>query len=164
MIDLLRLDERLIHGQVATSWVKTLKPDTLLVIDDASATDAFLTKTLYMAAPAGIKTFVMTIEQALGVLNDPRCKTRHIFVVVKSIETLNEIASKAADVKEICVANYGRMQAANIERVRYTGNLFLSDEERAKLKEVLSTGIPCNIQMIPENPKTPLESILKDVG
>ena len=72
MIDLLRLDERLIHGQIAAAWVKTLPVDTLLVIDDTSATDPFLTKTLYMASPANIKTFVMTNEEALKVLNDPR--------------------------------------------------------------------------------------------
>ena len=162
MIDLLRLDERLIHGQVATSWVKTLKPDTLLVIDDVSANDVFLTKTLYMAAPSGnVKTFVMTTEKALNVLNDPRCVNRHIFAVVKTIDTLNTIAEKANDVKEICVANYGRMQSQNVERTRYTGNLFLSDEEKQNLKKVLDKKVPCYVQMIPENPKTPLANVLK---
>lgn len=164
MIDLLRLDERLIHGQVATGWVKTLPSDTLLVVDDESANDAFLTKTLYMAAPAQIKTFVMTNEKAMEVLNDPRCATRHVFVVVRTLDTLLNIAQNAKDVQEIQVSNYGRMVPnGGAERKGYTGHLFLDEAEAKKLKSVLDTGLPCFMQMTPGSPKTNLKDILKDV-
>ncbi|MCD8379464.1 MAG: PTS sugar transporter subunit IIB [Lachnospiraceae bacterium] len=163
MVDLLRLDERLIHGQVAASWCKVLPSDTLLVVDDESANSDFLTKTLYMAAPKNMKTFVMTYEKALGVLNDPRCQTRHVFVVVRSIETFLNIAKNAADVQELQVSNYGRMVAATgKDRKSYAGNLFLDEDEAAKLKTVLETGIPCYMQMTPETPKKKLEDLLKN--
>mgnify|MGYP002869913974 CR=1 FL=1 len=82
MIDVLRLDERLIHGQVAVTWVKGSNFDTLLVVDDASAKDDFVKKTLYMAAPNNIKTFVMTTEEALNVLTDERSRARRISISV----------------------------------------------------------------------------------
>lgn len=164
MIDLLRLDERLIHGQVATGWAKTLPSDTLLVVDDESANDPFLTKTLYMAAPPQMKTFVMTNEKALEVLNDPRCATRHVFVVVRTLDTLLNIARSARDVKEVQVSNYGRMVPnSGGERKDYTGHLFLNDDEAKKLKEVLDTGLPCFMQMTPGSPKSELKTILKNV-
>lgn len=163
MIDLLRLDERLIHGQVATGWAKTLPSDTLLVVDDESANDPFLTKTLYMAAPAQMKTFVMTNEKALEVLNDPRCATRHIFVVVRTLDTLLNIAQNAKDVKEVQVSNYGRMVPnKGGERKDYTGHLFLNQEEAEKLRKVLDTGLPCFMQMTPSSPKSELKTILKN--
>lgn len=163
MIDLLRLDERLIHGQIAAAWVKTLPVDTLLVIDDTSATDPFLTKTLYMASQANIKTFVMTNEEALKVLNDPRCADRHIFVVVRTIDTLLNIAENAKDVKEVNVSNYGRLVTSGKERKGYTDHLFLDDDEAVSLKKVLAFDIPAFMQMTPSQPKTPLTNILKNV-
>lgn len=162
MIDLLRLDERLIHGQVATGWVKQLRCDTLLVVDDSSANDKFLTNTLYMAAPAGIKTFVMTNEQALNVLNDPRCDNRHVFVVVKTMDTLLNLVTNARNVKEIQISNYGRMVPSNKTRKNYGGHLFLDEDEVAILKKVHATGLPCSMQMTPTSPKTDLSKILKD--
>ncbi len=166
MVDLLRLDERLIHGQIAAGWVKAIPQlDTLLVVDDESANDKFLTNTLYMAAPANIKTFVYTNEQALNVLCDPRCATRHVFVVVRTIETLLNIAQNAPDIKEVNISNFGRMVPnKGGERVGYTGNLFLNDDEAKLLKTVIDTGLPCYVQMTPEMPKKKLEDVLKDVG
>lgn len=160
MIDFLRLDERLIHGQVAQAWTKVVKFDTLLVIDNVSAKDDFLTKTLYMAAPAGTKTFVMTVDQALGVLCDPRCKERHIFAVVRKLDELYEIASKAPDIAEINIANYGKLVPSRNERKSYTANLFLDEEEHAILKKVLDLGLPANIQMTPTSEKTELKKVL----
>lgn len=160
MVDFLRLDERLIHGQVAQAWTKVLKFDTLLVIDDVSAKDDFLAKTLYMAAPAGIKTFVMTVEQALGVLCDPRCKTRHIFAVVRNLNALYEVASKAPDIVEINIANYGKLVQSKNERKSYTANLFLDEEEHATLEKVAGLGIPTNMQMTPTSEKVDLKKIL----
>lgn len=162
MIDVLRLDERLIHGQIATAWIKAYPVDTLLVIDDESANDKFLTKTLYMAAPKNIKTFVMTTEQALNVLNDPRCETRHIFVVVRTIDTLTDIVEKAKGIQRINVSNYGRIITSKLERKGYGGNMFLDVEETAKLKKLLEHNIPMDFQMTPQSPKTPLANVLKD--
>ncbi|MDO4198403.1 MAG: PTS sugar transporter subunit IIB [Erysipelotrichaceae bacterium] len=161
MVDLLRLDERLIHGQVATSWIKAKTFDTLLVIDDESAKDQFLSKTLYMAAPKGVKTFVMTNEEALNVLNDPRCKTRHVFVVVRSLDTLYNICKNAVDVEEVTLSNYGRMVPSDKERTQYTGHMFLDEDEVAKVKEVLDLGIPTYMQMIPSDPKKPASELFK---
>ncbi len=164
MVDLLRLDERLIHGQIAAGWVKALPGlDTLLVVDDDSAKDQFLTNTLYMAAPANLKTFVYTTEQALNVLTDPRCATRHVFVIVRNIPTLLEIANKAPDIKEVNVSNYGRMVTnKGGDRKAYGGNLFLNSDEAAELKTVIDTGLPCYVQMTPEVGKKKLEDVLKD--
>lgn len=143
--------------------MKTLPVDTLLVIDDTSATDPFLTKTLYMASPANIKTFVMTNEEALKVLNDPRCADRHFFVVVRTIDTPLNIAENAKDVKEVNVSNYGRLVTSGKERKGYTDHLFLDDDEAVSLKKVLAFDIPAFMQMTPSQPKTPLTNILKNV-
>ena len=55
MIKLLRVDERLIHGQVAFAWTNSLKADCILIVNDAVAADKLRSNSLKMAAPAGVK-------------------------------------------------------------------------------------------------------------
>ena len=164
MIDLLRLDERLIHGQVAAAWCKSLNSDTLLFIDIAAAADKFITNTLYMAAPTNMKTFVMNVEDALKVLCDPRSETRHIFVVMRHISEFVEVASKAPNIREINVANYGKMLSSEEIRKPYTANLFLNDKEREELKKILDLDIPSCVQMTPQVEKIALDKVLASEG
>jgi len=162
MIDVLRLDERLIHGQVAVGWVKGSNFDTLLVVDDQSAKDEFVKKTLYMAAPNNIRTFIMTTQEALNVLTDERSRERHIFTVVRHIDTLLEIAEKEIEVKEINIGNYGRLVLSDKQRYSYGGKLFLDDEEKAKLLSLSRLNIPSSFQLSPQAPKQSLESVLQN--
>ncbi|MBE6083621.1 MAG: PTS sugar transporter subunit IIB, partial [Tissierellaceae bacterium] len=53
-IVLTRIDDRLIHGQVMTAWVKQTKATRIIIIDDVVAKDDFMKKVLTMAAPPGI--------------------------------------------------------------------------------------------------------------
>ena len=54
MISLLRVDGRLVHGMVAVTWVGELKPNVLVVANDAAANDSFHTMTLKLAKPANV--------------------------------------------------------------------------------------------------------------
>ena len=162
MISIVRLDERLIHGQVAVGWVKGSNYDTLLVVDDQSANDEFVKKTLYMAAPANLRTFVMTTAEALNVLTDERSRDRHIFTVVRHIDTLLEVAKKAIDVKEINIGNYGRLVMSDKQRYSYGGKLFLDDEEKEKLLSLTELGIPASFQLSPQTPKQNISQVLQN--
>jgi len=59
-----RIDERLIHGQVVTQWVNALRVMRIMVINDEAANDELQKTSLKMATPAGIRLSVLTIEKA----------------------------------------------------------------------------------------------------
>ena len=61
MISLLRVDGRLVHGMVAVTWVGELKPNVLVVANDAAANDSFHTMTLKLAKPANVDMYVWTL-------------------------------------------------------------------------------------------------------
>ena len=63
-----RVDERLIHGQVMTSWLKVTDANTVLVVDGPSASNAFLRRILFAAAPKNIELQVMGEEDAAAYL------------------------------------------------------------------------------------------------
>ena len=66
MIALLRIDERLIHGQVATSWSKALDIDTIVCASDEAAQNPLKKKMLLIAAPPGKKTHVRSVDEVIA--------------------------------------------------------------------------------------------------
>jgi mannose/fructose/N-acetylgalactosamine-specific phosphotransferase system component IIB len=71
-----------------------------------------------------------------------------------------EIASKAPDIVEINIANYGKLVPAKNPRKNYTENLFLDEEEHAILQKIADLGIPANMQMTPTSEKVDLKKVL----
>lgn len=65
MFKLLRLDERLIHGQVAFAWTNSLSADCILIANDAVAKDKLRSTSLKLAAPSEVKFVVKSVEDAI---------------------------------------------------------------------------------------------------
>lgn len=84
MIKLFRIDERLIHGQIAIKWSRHTGVDSIVVANDNAAASPMIQKSLKMAAPPGIKTVIKTLDSAITTLNDPRCEPLKVLVLVNS--------------------------------------------------------------------------------
>ena len=69
---LARIDTRLLHGQVATSWTKTTNPDRIIVVSDNVAKDNLRSSMIKQAAPAGVKAHVVPIEQMIKLAKDDK--------------------------------------------------------------------------------------------
>ena len=63
-IQLIRIDDRLIHGQVVVGWVKALNIDRLVVVNDAIAKNSMQKTLMEMAVPSGLKVSFYTVEEA----------------------------------------------------------------------------------------------------
>ena len=51
-IRLVRVDDRLIHGQVVAVWLRSVGADRIVIVDDRVAADPFLVEVLTLAAPS----------------------------------------------------------------------------------------------------------------
>lgn len=63
MVELCRIDDRLLHGQVAVTWVGAVAPEAILIANDEAATNEMSKLALKMAKPAGVKLAVKTIDE-----------------------------------------------------------------------------------------------------
>ena len=66
MIKLFRIDERLIHGQIAIKWSRHTGVDSIVVANDNAAQSTMIQRALKMAAPAGIKTVIKSLDAAVA--------------------------------------------------------------------------------------------------
>lgn len=67
---LARIDTRLLHGQVATSWTKTTNPTRIIVVSDVVAKDELRKKMIKQAAPTGVKAHVVPIYKMVELAKD----------------------------------------------------------------------------------------------
>ena len=83
-VTLLRIDDRLIHGQVVEGWVPFLKVDLVVVVSDAAAGDEVQTALMKMALPASVGLLVLPVEGAAPALKSPQMAARSALVLVPS--------------------------------------------------------------------------------
>ena len=115
MIKLLRVDERLIHGQVAFAWTNSLKADCILIVNDAVAADKLRSNSLKMAAPAGVKFVVKTLKDAIPLLNGTKTNKYKLFLIVDNTSDALELVKNVKDVDHV---NLGNMKLTS-ERTIY---------------------------------------------
>ena len=161
MIKLFRIDERLIHGQIAVKWSRHTDVDHIVVANDGAAANEIMKKTLLMAAPAGIKTAIKSVKDAMTLLNDPRCDAFKILVLVNSPEDALQLVKNVSGIPYVNVGNYGRVAPAKpgMARTRYGNNIYCDEAEVDAFKELLHSGLRCIYQTTPENPAEDLGKI-----
>ncbi|MCP6826224.1 PTS sugar transporter subunit IIB, partial [Listeria monocytogenes] len=67
-----RVDERLIHGQVATMWTNTIKATRIMIVDDAVVKNEMEKVALKTAVPAGVKLSILTVKGAANNINNDK--------------------------------------------------------------------------------------------
>ena len=114
------------------------------------------------AAPAGIKTAIKSVDDAIALLNDDRCKNLKILVLVNSPSDAVKVVNSVSDIPYINVGNYGRIapKHGSDARKTYGNNLYAYDDEVEVFKKAISFNIPCVYQTTPEEPAENLSKVL----
>lgn len=151
-ISLLRIDDRLIHGQVATSWTKAVKCEAIFAISDEVAEDALRRELLLQIAPAHLKAYVIPVEKAIKVYHNPKYAGKNILWLV----------TKPADVVRL-VEGGVKIDKVNVGGMTYKdGNKQLSDAvtvgkaDVEAFKKLLDLGIDLSMQKVASNPRVEL--------
>lgn len=162
MIKLFRIDERLIHGQIAIKWSRHTNVDSIVVANNNAASNVMIQKSLKMAAPPGIKTVIKSIDDAVKTLNDPRCEPLKVLVLVNTPEDAVEMVKRVKGIPFINIGNYGRVapKRAGKERARLDNNLYCDEDEIAAFRALIGTGLECIYQTTPEEPAIPLRRLI----
>lgn len=160
MIRLLRVDERMIHGQVAVGWSKLLKINGIVVANNKASNDKLIKASLKMAAPQGIKVSISTIDAAIKLLNDPRCENMSILLIVDNLEDALIMAKNIPGIPEINIGNYGRIKHDNKAKKALIQSVYVTEDDMLVLHDIALTKIPCNLQMTSSDQKINLEKFL----
>ena len=163
MLKLVRLDARLIHGQIAIKWSRHTGVDRIIVANDAAAENSVIQQSLMMAAPATCKTAIISVDKAIAMMANPKAADHKILLLVNNPDDLLKILTSVKEKPEIVnIGNYGRIapKVNGAPRKEYRLNLYLYDDEKETLKKVLDLGHKTIYQTTPEETAEPLEKAL----
>lgn len=154
-ISLLRIDDRLIHGQVMTGWVKHLNANRIIIVDDELVNDDFMISVLEMAVPGHMALNIYNISTAIDILKNLENDGRddRIIILVKSPLPVLDMLEAGVGFNELTVGGMG----VNEHRSRLYRNLAASDKERKAFQKINEIGLPINIQVLPSD--APMELI-----
>ena len=156
MIKCLRVDHRLLHGQVAFSWTSALGADCILIANDDVMKDELRKTTIKMAKPQGVKLVMKSVEDGIAAVNSGVTDKYKLFIVVESIQDAYRFATETNVIKSV---NLGGTKAKENTR-NISKAINVTEEETTLLKELVDKGIEVEIRMVPNNAKVHAENVL----
>ncbi|NLC42585.1 MAG: PTS sugar transporter subunit IIB [Erysipelothrix sp.] len=151
---LARVDERLVHGQIITSWTKQLKVDVIYIIDDNIANDPFIYQVLTLSAPSGLSFEVLKVEQAAEKLRENT--KENILLLFKSVQYPLELIEAGYPLAHLNLGNLG----AGPSRKSISKNVSVSKEEIKTIENIIEAGCEVYLQMLYSEPKINVQNVL----
>lgn len=156
MIKLTRIDDRLLHGQVAFTWTPALGVDCIVVSNDKVAKDEFLKMTLNLAKPASAKLLIKSLADTVTFLNDPRSQNLKILLIINSVKDASILANEASGIKSI---NFGGIRTKEGAR-SISKAVAVTDDDIIIIKGMLEKGIELEVRQVPTDKKILIESLI----
>jgi mannose/fructose/sorbose-specific phosphotransferase system IIB component len=157
-IQLIRIDDRLIHGQVVVGWVKTLQTECLVVVSDAIAANTMQKTLMEMAVPPELKVRFYTIEEAAKVVAEKRENLKSLLLFSNPADVL-AFAIHGAPLASV---NIGGMHFC--EGKRQVGKIIcVNDEDVEAFRKLKQKGVELEVRAVPGDPRTPLENFLPEI-
>jgi PTS system mannose-specific IIB component len=155
MIVLIRIDDRLIHGQVVEGWVNFLKATGIFVADDRVASNAFQRSIMEISVPQGLRVAIGRVEDICSQLRSTALNADRIILLFSNPADVLRAIKSGLDCREI---NIGGMHYVPGKR-KLMDVLAVDDEDLAALKELAANGIKVNVQTVPTQRPVTLEKV-----
>lgn len=150
-----RLDERLVHGQVMTSWSKHFQIKKIIICDDDLVKDSFTCEVLSLAAPSGVVVIVKSVEDTLKEITNDDTSTKTM-LLFKNLKYVLALAEGGFDLKRINIGNMGSSPSRN----ELTRRVFMSSDEKEIVKKIQERGIDIYLQMLYTDPEVDINHYL----
>lgn len=155
-IKLVRIDDRLIHGQVATVWSKQTGVNRIFVVNDDVAQDEFRKKLLKQATPPGIKANIITIQKMIEVFPDPKFDSLKVMLLFTNPTDIQRVVEGGVNLTSV---NIGGM-AFSEGKKKLTAAVSVTDEDIEAFRNLNSKGIELEVRQVIKDKPVDLMSLI----
>ena len=149
MIKLMRVDERLIHGQIAFAWTNAIGANCIFVVNDDAANSPFRKSSLKLATPPGVKLVIKNVNDAKAALSGDAIDKYNFFLIVDNVKDALELAKSSDKIKHL---NLGNIKLADGKK-QITNSVYLSEEEFEYIEALKKIGVEVECRAIPNDTK-----------
>ena len=143
-----RMDERLIHGQVAGIWAPSLHTQRIIVINDEAAADTLQKSSLKMAAPTSMRLSVLPVESAAKNIRSGKYGKQRLFLVFKNPTDVLRYLKAGGKLTHVNVGNMSYKE----ESKDITKSIKVLDEEIDVFESIAAMDINVTAQLVPNDP------------
>ena len=155
-VDLYRIDDRLIHGQVVVGWGQPMHLGFIVLVDDEVGVSEWEQELYRTGVPPAVEVFFDTVDSAAERHARYAADPRHGVVLTGSIETMLRLATRVPAIRRVNLGGVHH-QAGRTEHLRY---VFLTADERGWLQQLAARGVEVTAQDVPSARPVPLADVL----
>jgi len=161
-IRLARIDSRLLHGQVATVWTKSVSPNRILVVSDKVAQDSLRKLLIVQAAPPGVKANVITVDKMIEIYHSPLFDEVRPLVLTDTPQNMARLVAGGLDFSATGI-DIGSL-AFSAGMVMVTNAIAVGENEAAALYDLQAAGLKVFAQKVPTDKKVDVMALLVKNG
>ena len=156
-VELMRIDDRLIHGQVVVGWGQPLDIGFIVLVDDEVASSDWEQELYRMGVPPEMEVLFASVDDAARHLGDYERDERRGIVLTGDIASMRRLIESNGHIRKV---NLGGLhhRAGRIQRLRY---IFLAPDEEAELRALAARGVDITAQDVPSARPLPLAAVLE---
>lgn len=155
-IVLTRIDNRLIHGQVATMWSSSVGANLLLVANDEVSKNEFRQGLMDMAAPSFAQTRYFSIEKTINIINRAS-ESQHIAIICETPQDVLKLVEGGVPIKKV---NIGNMHMAQGKR-QVSKAVCVDDNDVDAFKKLKALGVELEIRRVPSESSESIDELFK---
>lgn len=143
-----RIDDRLIHGQVVAFWCNSLKINRIMIASDKIASDEIRKSMLRMAAPPGIRTSIISIEKAANNIKAGKYNDQRVLLILEGPQDALALIDQGVEIETINVGNLAHKEGA----IQIRSNIKVTQDEIESFKKLNEMGVKLITKMVPDDP------------
>lgn len=145
MVALCRVDERLLHGQVAVTWVSQVQPDSILIANDEVMSNEMAKMALKMVKPTGVNLAIRSVEDGAKVLNDPRAEKLRVLAIVRTVEDAVRLCELTDTITKINIGGIRKKEGSKM----IAASVYLNNDDIAAVQKLVDMGKDVEFRMLP---------------
>lgn len=159
-IELYRIDDRLVHGQVVVGWGQPLNLNFVVLVDDVIAASDWEQELYRMGAPPEMTVTFESVDSALEHLAAYQARLERGILLAGDVDTMRRLVERAGTINQVNIGGIHH-RAGRTARLRY---VFLTPDEERSLRALAANGITITAQDVPAAAPVPLEQVLAGTG
>ena len=159
-LELFRIDDRLIHGQVVVGWGQPMRLGFIVLVDDEVASSEWERELYRMGVPPEVDVVFETVDGAASRIEEFAKDPRPGILLTGDVESMARLAELCGRVRTVNLGGIHH-RTGRVQKLRY---IFLAPEEEGALRALEQTGIAVTAQDVPGARPVPLHDVLTGKG
>jgi len=156
-IKLARIDDRFIHGQVLTRWMKVHPIERVIIVSDQVANDETRKTLILSVAPPNIKASAVTVERMVKAYASPKYNDTKVMLLFESPADVLQLVEAGVPLKEI---NVGGIRFEN-NRKQVTKSVSVSEKDIENFRKLAQMGVKLELKQLPSDPAVDFAGLME---